>query len=50
MYQPAPLNWSAGAESGRMSSPEHLGQVRSGVAEKLWIFSKLWPQLWQRYS
>jgi hypothetical protein len=51
MYQPAPLNWKRGAVNGRISvSLPHLGQTFSGSAEKLWIFSKRWPHVVQRYA
>jgi len=51
MYQPAPLNWNRGAVNGRTSvSFPHLGHTFSGSAEKLWIFSKRWPHVVQRYG
>lgn len=51
MYHPEPLNWKRGAVSGRTSvSFPHLGHTFSGSAEKLWIFSKRWPHVVQRYG
>jgi hypothetical protein len=39
MYQPDPLNWIAGEDSNRRTTPPHFWQTPTGGSENFWITS-----------